>query len=171
VKLLLQTFIIFACVTLSSCQFLPTKKSKPTEVTVDPNIDEKINPKDQETSVIETIPLMNNAVLSLYNQAQEQYKNNEFEKALASLERAHEIQPNVSQVSQLLAEISLHKGSFKQAYYWSDMATKNGPAKGKSCEKSWRILALAAENLGYFAQQTQALESKENCIVKADNRF
>lgn len=173
---LTKIIIILAFIVVSGCQLLSGKKNKPADVReagqkIDSTIDAKINPRNQDSSVLETIPLMNNAVLSLYNQAKEQYKNNNFEKAIASLERAFKIQPNVGQTSQLLAEINLHKGDFEQAYYWSKLATKNGPAKGKSCEKSWRILALAAENLGHLAEQTEALENKENCIVKAANRF
>lgn len=169
-KLLIIALLVLTLATLSACQILPQKQKQPAGVR-DATIDAKINPKDQQVSVLETLPLMNNAVLSLYNQAQEYYQDNSFEKAIASLERAYEIQPNVGQVSQLLAEIHLHKGEFKQAHYWSSLAIKNGPAKGKSCEKSFRILALAAENLGYISQQTIALESKGNCIVKAGNRY
>jgi len=170
VKLILKSSFILTLVLLTACKILPERQEAPADV-IDATIDAKINPKNQQVSVLETLPLMNNAVLSLYNQAQEYYINNNFEKAIASLERAYEIQPNVGQVSQLLAEIHLHKGDFEHAHYWSSLATKNGPAKGKSCEKSWRILALAAENLGYISQQTYALETKDNCIVKAGNRY
>lgn len=169
-KLLLNIRLILVIITLSACQVLPERELKPADVR-DASIDAKVNPKNQQDSVLETLPLMNNAVLTLYKQAQEYYLNNKFDQAIASLERAFEIQPNVGKVSQLLAEIYLHKGNFDQAFYWSSLATKNGPSKGKSCEKSWRIKALAAEQIGDFAEQTEALENKNNCIVKAGNRF
>ena len=155
---------------LSACQLLPTRQGQPADVK-DASIDAQINPQDQDTSVIETVPLMNNAVRSLFKQAQNYYLNNSFEQAIAVLERAYEIQPNSSPVSQLLAEIYLHKGDFKQAHYWASIATKNGPAKGKLCEKSWRILALSAQQLGYFANQEKALNQQQNCLVKAAQRY
>jgi cytochrome c-type biogenesis protein CcmH/NrfG len=114
---------------------------------------------------------MNNAVRSLFNQAQEFYQNNAFDQATISLERAYEIQPDAPQISQLLAEISLHQGLNKQAHYWASIATKNGPSKGKTCEKSCRILAIAAEKTGYYAHQAKALEEKDKCIVKEPNRY
>ena len=151
------------------------RQAPPAEVkdltSKDATIDAKINPNNQQDSVLETLPLMNSAVSTLYVKAQEYYQQDDFEMAIAQLDRAYEIQPNVGQVSQLLAEIYMHKGDFEQAHYWSKLATKNAPSKGKSCEKSWRILALASENLGYLSQQTQALENQDNCIVKAGNRF
>ncbi|MCF6319837.1 MAG: hypothetical protein L3J83_11285 [Proteobacteria bacterium] len=87
------------------------------------------------------------------------------------MERAYEIQPNAPQISQLIAEISLHQGNYKQAQYWAGIATKNGPSKGTICEKSWRILAIAAGKTGYYAQQAKALEQTESCQVKLPNRF
>ena len=146
------------------------QEQKPAEVK-DATIDEQINPGYQPDSVIETVPLMNNAVRNLYNQALNYYKNNAFDTAIAKLERAYEIQPNTPQVSQLLAEIYMHKGDFKQAHYWASIATKNGPSKGKTCEKSWRILALSAEKMGYFANQSKALERKQDCLVKEPERY
>lgn len=155
---------------LAACNMLPKRHDKPADVR-DATLDQQINPGDQELSVIETLPLMNNAVRSLYNQAQNFYQDNSFSQAIASLERAYKIQPNAPQISQLLAEIFLHKGDFKQAHYWAGIATKNGPSKGKTCEKSWRILAIAAEKTGYYAHQAKALEQKDNCLVKEPARY
>ncbi|MBL4659707.1 MAG: tetratricopeptide repeat protein [Alcanivoracaceae bacterium] len=160
---------IFFC-SLSACQLLPTRQEQPADIK-DASIDAQINPPDQDISVIETVPLMNNAVISLFKQAQSDYQNNSFEQAIGILERAYEIQPNSSPVTQLLAEIYLHKGDFKQAHYWASIATKSGPSKGKSCEKSWRILALSAQQLGYYAHQEKALNQKQNCLVKAAQRY
>ena len=174
-KYLFKTLLILILLSLSSCHFFDERKLPPAEVKDltkrDANIDAKINPTNQQESVLETLPLMNNAVSGLYNEALDSYNHDDFEVAIAQLERAYEIQPNVGQISQLMAEIYMHKGNFDQALYWSQLATKNAPSKGKSCEKSWRILALAAENLGMSTQQTQALENKEECIVKAGNRY
>lgn len=169
-KFLIKPLFILALFTLSACQFLPKRQDKPADVR-DAILDAKINPEDQQESVLETLPLMNNAVLTLYNNASEHYKDNHFDQAIASLERAYEIQPNIGKVSQLLAEIQLHKGDFVQAHYWATIATNNGPAKGSSCEKSWRILAVTSEKLGHVSQQTKALESQHNCLVKAQNRY
>jgi len=170
VKLFYKLSLVLSFIFLSACQIFPERKEAPADVR-DATIDAQINPKEQQDSVLETLPLMNNAVLSLYNQAKTLYENNNFEQAIAKLERAYEIQPNVGQVSQLMAEIYLHKGDFQQSFYWSSIATKNGPSKGKSCEKSWRILAIAAEKIDNVVQQATALEKKENCIVKAGNRY
>jgi len=170
VKPFIKTLLSFSVLFLSACQIFPERKEAPADVR-DATIDAQINPKEQQDSVLETLPLMNNAVLSLYNQAKTLYENNNFEQAIVKLERAYDIQPNVGQISQLMAEIYLHKGDFEQSFYWSKLATKNGPSKGKSCEKSWRILALAAEKLENVMQQATALEKKENCIVKAGNRY
>ncbi len=169
-KLIIKSLFVLGLITMSACQVLPERKDEPADVR-DATIDAKINPKDQQESVLETVPLMNNAILTLYNNANELYKANQFNQAIASLERAYEIQPNVGKITQLLAEIQLHKGDFKQAHYWATIATNNGPAKGSSCEKSWRILAVTSEKLGYVSQQTQALESQHNCLVKAQNRY
>lgn len=166
----LLTLTTFLMLVLSACEMLPTKRHNPADVK-DATLDEQINGQYQPDSVIETVPLMNNAVRNLYNQATNHYNNNAFDTAIAQLERAYEIQPNAPQVSQLLAEIYLHKGDFKQAHYWASIATKNGPSKGRMCEKSWRILALSAEKLGYFANQAQALEREEACVVKAPARY
>lgn len=155
---------------LTACQLLPKNPNKPANVK-DLSIEKKINPDNLENSVIETVPLMNSAVKKLYSQAQSYYSKNEFDLAIVSLERAYEIQPTTPETSQLLAEILLHKGDAKQSYYWANIATKNGPSKGKICEKSWRILAIAAEQLGYSANQSHALEKQENCLVKIPNRF
>jgi len=168
IRSLLQVLIL--TLAISACQMLPTKRDNPADVR-DATLDEQINPQYQPDSVIETVPLMNNAVKNLYNQASNYYSNNAYDTAIVQLERAYEIQPNAPQVSQLLAEIFMHKGDFKQAHYWASLATKNGPSKGKMCEKSWRILALSAEKLGYFANQSQALERKKDCVVKASARY
>lgn len=167
---LIKIVIIFLLVPLVSCELLPVRDGEPAGVR-DATIDAQVNPENQDDLVVETVPLMNNAVKSLYDRAQGAYRDNYFIQAIASLERAHEIQPNSPQVSQLLAEINLHQGDFKQAHYWASIATKNGPSKGRSCEKSWRILAIAAERLGYFAHQSKALEQKESCLVKAPARY
>lgn len=163
-RLLLLIFLLL----LSACQFLPKREGEPAEVE---NKQAIILPESEEKSLIVTIPLMNGAVKNLYSQARNYYKNKNMHQAIASLERAHEIQPKAPQVTQFLSEIHLNTGEFRQAHYWATIATNNGPAKGKSCEKSWRILALAAEQLGYFAQHTKALQQKENCIVSPQARF
>ncbi len=155
---------------ISSCQLFSSKVQQQTPVK-DATIDEQINPSDHQMSVIETVPLMNNATRNLFNQAHDHYDDNDFDAATNALERAYEIQPTSPQISQFLAEIYLHKGDFDQAHYWAGVATKNGPSKGKTCEKSWRILALAAGQLGYYAQQEKALNQKQQCVLKAGNRF
>lgn len=165
-RLLLFTLLL----SLSACQLSPERTNKAAEEN-HASIDAQINPDDQEQSVIETVPLMSNAVRNLFNQAQDYYQQNLFDEAIASLDRAHEIQPSSSNISQLLAEIYLYKGDFKQAHYWASISTRNGPSKGSSCEKSWRILALAAQKLGYYAHQSKALGEKEDCLVKAANRY
>lgn len=137
----------------------------------DLSIEKQINPSNLESSVIETVPLMNNAVKSLYSQAKNLYKNQQLDQAIISLERAYGIQPQSPEISQFIAEIQLHRGDSKQAYYWADIATKNGPAKGKICEKSWRILAISAEQLGYIVNQAKALAKQTGCLVKEPKRF
>jgi predicted Zn-dependent protease len=149
---------------------LPKREGLPAQVK-DSSIDNRINPSNQEKSVIETVPLMNDAVKSLYVLAQQNYQQNHFKKAIAQLQRAYRIQANSPEITQLIAEINLHQGDAKQAHYWATISTKNSPAKGKICEKSWRILALAAELLGYDANQAMALEKKEQCVVKAPARY
>jgi predicted Zn-dependent protease len=162
--------LLSVVVSFSACQFMPERKDKPAQVK-DATLETKLNPKDQQKSIIETMPLMNNATRILYNQAKRAFEKNEFNGAINALERAYQIQPNSPEVTQLLAEISLHEGSYKRAHYWASIATKNGPSKGKVCEKSWRILAIAAEQLGYFANQAMALEQQANCLVKELERF
>jgi len=166
VRLLVLTLILF----LPACEMFLKRQVLPADVK-DISLDKQINPEQQEISVIETAPLMNNAVRSLYKQAQNYYRENRLTQAIASLERAYEIQPNAPQISQFIAEISLHQGDNKQAHYWAGIATKNGPEKGKSCEKSWRILAIAAEKTGYFAHQAKALEQMEDCLLKEPLRY
>lgn len=163
--LLLFTFLI-----LNACSLLPKREGAPAEVK-DSSIDAQINPENQQESLVQTVPLMNEAVKSLFNSAQQNYQQNHFDKALAQLERAHRIQANSPEVTQLMAEINLHKGDYKQAHYWATLSTQNSPAKGKICEKSWRILAIAADLLGYDANQAMALEKKEACVVKAPERY
>lgn len=167
----LRLFIVFIVLLFSvSCHlFSPRTQQNPPVKNI--NIDRQINPANQPSSVIETVPLMNNATQNLFSQAQKYYDNNDFDTAISLLERAYEIQPLSPQVSQFLAEIYLHKGDFDQAHYWATVATKNGPSKGKTCEKSWRILALAAGQLGYYAQQDKALNNKDQCVVRAPDRF
>ncbi len=149
---------------------LPKREGSPAQVK-DSSIDAKINPLNQQESVIETVPLMNEAVKSLYNLAQQNYQKNQFKKAISQLQRAYRIQVNSPEVTQLIAEINLHQGDAKQAHYWATISTQNSPAKGKVCEKSWRILAIAAQMLGYDANQALALEKKEQCVVKAPPRY
>ncbi len=152
---------------LSACQ-LPDKKPA---VVKNIELDNKINPKHKNESVIQTLPLMNNGVKNLYNQAKKHFQLNAYDQAIVSLERAYEIQPKAPQISQLLSEILLHKGNNKQAHYWASISTKNSPAKGEICEKSWRILAIAAQQLGYDANQAMALDKQEQCLVKSENRY
>jgi tetratricopeptide (TPR) repeat protein len=165
-----RLLILLTFLAISACQMMPKRQGDPA-VVQDVDLDKQINPSNQKSSLIETLPLMNNGVRSLYYQAKEFYQQNAFDQAIASLERAYEIQPEAPQISQLLAEISLHKGENKQAHYWAGIATKNGPSKGKTCEKSWRILAIAAEKTGYYAHQAKALEEKDKCIVKVPKRY
>jgi len=163
-----RLLFLILILSLSSCQFLPKREGGPAKVENKQTI---VIQDNEEKSLIVTTPLMNGAVKNLYNQAQEYYKNNNMQQAIASLERAHEIQPKSPQVTQFLAEIYLHIGDYRQAHYWASIATNNGPAKGKSCEKAWRILALAAEQLGYYAQHSKAQHQKEGCIVTPQVRF
>ncbi len=149
---------------------LPKREGSPAQVK-DSSIDAKINPPNQQESVIETVPLMNDAVKSLYTLAQQNYQKNQFKKSISQLQRAYRIQTSSPEVTQLMAEINLHQGDAKQAHYWATISTQNSPAKGKICEKSWRILAIAAEILGYDANQAIALEKKEACVVKAQARY
>ena len=166
-KVLISISIVFM---LSSCQIKSIRKKAPAPVK-DVAIDKKINPKVKSSSVIVTVPLMNPAVKSLFLKAKELFNVNNFEKAITTLERAYEIQPQAPEVTQLLAEISLHQGQYKQAHYWATIAAKNGPSKGNTCEKTWRILALSAEKLGYFANQEMALNRIESCLVKVPKRY
>ncbi len=164
------TLLLFIILTITACGMLPKRQAPPADVR-DASIDSLINSNDADSSVIHTLPLMSSATHSLYNQAQKFYQDNHFSQAIASLERAYEIQPNSPQISQLIAEISLHQGNYKRAQYWAGIATKNGPSKGIICEKSWRILAIAAGKTGYYAQQTKALEQTESCQIKPPDRF
>ncbi|MCF6289376.1 MAG: hypothetical protein L3J53_09120 [Proteobacteria bacterium] len=163
-------FLLFAFLFLNACNMLPKREEPPAPAKYS-SIDAKINPQNQQRSVIETVPLMNEAVKSLYNLAQQNYQQNHLKKAIAQLQRAYRIQANSPEVTQLIAEINLHQGEAKQAHYWATISTQNSPAKGKICEKSWRILALAAELLGDSANQAKALEKTEQCLVKAAPRF
>lgn len=121
-------------------------------------------------SIINTVPLMKPAVQGLHSQALEYYQQAQYEKALATLKRAQEIQA-APQVMMLIAEISLRQGEFTESFHWSKLATVNGPSKGPICEKLWRILAVSAEMLGETPVQLDALEKKESCIVYQQNRF
>ena len=150
--------ILFLFYFLSACQ-LYKKHDKPAEV-------EDIN----DTSIINTVPLMKPAVGSLHSQALEFYQAGELEKALSTLRRAHQIQA-APQVRMLIAEISLQQGEYSESFYWSKLATDNGPSKGPICEKLWRILALSAEMLGETSVQSHALEQKQQCLVKQQNRY
>ena len=127
--------------------------------------------KDEEDSIIKTVPLMKPAVFALYSQAVEQHQSNELNKAIISLKRAHEIQPNAPQVMMLIAEITLQQGDFTEAFYWSRAASENSPSLGPICEKIWQTLALSAEMLGEAPVQNNALEQKQNCLVRPQNRY
>ncbi len=166
----MRYFLLFTFLILNACSLLPKRDASPAAVK-DSSIDAQINTENDQDSIIETVPLMNEAVRSLYNLAQQNYQNNQFDKALAQLERAYRIQANSPEVTQLMAEINLHKGDYKQAHYWATLSSQNSPGKGKICEKSWRILAIAADLLGYDANQVMALEKKEACIIKAPDRY
>jgi predicted Zn-dependent protease len=167
VRLILTLFLLFL---LSSCQLFPTRKGKPAEVTDAAN-GTSVVADDTEKSVLETVPLMNPATQNLYRLALGSWQQQNFNQALTKLQRAYEIQPNSPQITQLMSEIYLQQGDYKQSHYWATIATKNGPSKGKICSKSWQILALSAEKLGYFANQTLALNQQEKCLVKQQNRF
>ena len=162
--------LVFVSFFTSSCQIVSERAPSKAPVK-NSNLDQQINPNNQQESVIETLPLMNNATKSLFSQARRYFDNNDFDAAINALQRAYEVQPQSPRVSQFLAEIYLHKGDYDQAHYWAGIATKNGPSKGKTCEKSWRILALAAGQLGYDTQQAQALDHQQGCLVKAPDRF
>ena len=166
-RLILIIFILFL---LSSCQLFPAKKGKPAEVT-DATNGTSVVTDDTEKSVLETVPLMNPATQNLYRLALENWQQQNFNQALNKLQRAYEIQPKSPQITQLMSEIYLRQGDYKQSHYWATIATKNGPSKGAICRKSWQILALSAEKLGYFANQTLALNQQEKCLVKQQNRF
>lgn len=163
-------FILFSFCFVNACSLMPQREEPPAQVK-DSSIDEKINVTSQDNSVIETVPLMNDAVRNLYDLAQNNYNNNQFNKALATLERAYRIQPESPEITSLIAEINLHQGNAKQAHYWATISSKNSPSKGKICEKSWRIVAIAAELLNYDANQAMALEKQQECIVIAPTRF
>ncbi|MEZ5495446.1 MAG: hypothetical protein R3F25_01220 [Gammaproteobacteria bacterium] len=152
---------------LSSCQMF--EEHKPADVR-DATIDAEINPQNKQDSVIETMPLLSGSVLELYNQAKELYGNNQFEEAIEMLQRANEIQ-QAPQVSQLLAEIYLHKKDYKQAHVWAEKSTEQGPSKGSHCEKSYRILAAAAKRLGYIRNYQDAVKKQEDCLVIAPETF
>lgn len=153
------SLILFICF-LSACQFIPKSNNKA-----------KVEKISTSKSIINTVPLMTPAVQSLHSQALEHYQAGELEKAQSILKRANQIQANAPQVMMLIAEISLKQGDYDQSYYWSKLATKNGPSVGPICEKSWQILALAAEFLQETETQFDALERKENCLVKRQNRY
>lgn len=151
----------------TSCQMFPN--SKPADVR-DATIDEQVNPNQHQESVVQTMPLLSGSVLNLYNQAKSAFADNEFNLALEKLTLAYEIQ-QAPQVSQLMAEILLHKGDYSQAYHWAQKAVENGPSKGPSCEKSWRIYAVAADKLGDFNQKNKAHSKLDNCRVEAPEEY
>jgi hypothetical protein len=146
---------------LNACQLTP-KKERPADV-------ENINITNNE-SIINTVPLMKPSIKSLHSQALEFYQTGELEKAITTLKRAHQIQAT-PQVSMLLSEISLRQGNYSESFYWSKLATDNGPSKGPICEKLWRILAISSEMLDETDMQLHALEQKEQCLVRQQNRF
>jgi len=116
--------------------------------------------KDKNSKVSQ----MNEAVKSLYIQAQKLQHQQKSIQAITTLKRAYSIQSNVPQVCQFLAEIYLQVGDLKQAYYWADLATNNSPKNGDVCEKSWRLLAVATEHLGYSLQFQKAHEQIDSCL-------
>ena len=153
--------ILSLCFLLSACQ-LYNKKNNPAKV-------EDINNTNND-SIINTVPLMKPAVGSLHSQALELYQAGELEKALSTLKRAHQIQA-APQVRMLLAEIFLQQGEYSESFYWSKLASENGPSKGPICEKLWRILAISAEMIGETPVQSHALDQKEYCLVRQQNRY
>lgn len=140
-------------------------KHKPADVK-DATIDRQVNPDEKDQSVIQTMPLLTGSVNNLYNEARLAFENNDFNLALEKLTLAYEIQ-QAPQISQLMAEIELHKGDFSQAYHWAEISIENGPDKGGACEKSWRILAVASEKLGNQKARSKALQKKHDCRVEA----
>ena len=153
--------ILFLFYLLTACQHSP-KKEKPADV-------KNISTTNNE-SIINTVPLMKPAIESLHSQALAYYQAGELEKAITTLKRAHQIQAT-PQVNMLLGEISLRQGNYSESFYWSKLATSNGPSKGPICEKLWRILAISSEMLGKTDIQLHALEQKEQCLVRQQNRF
>ena len=155
-------FLFIISLFLTACQWSP-KKTTDTKV-------EEIS-LESENSVIKTIPLMKPAVQALHSQALELHQAGEHNKALTTLKRAHQIQANAPQVMLLISEIALQQGEYSESFYWSKLASDNGPSKGPICEKTWRILALSAEMLGEVPVQYHALEQKETCLVREANRY
>jgi hypothetical protein len=158
--LLLFLFILL----ISACQTSPKIPAAEVEEIIALNI-------ESDNSIIKTVPLMKPAVQALHSEALEFYQSNELDKALTTLNRAHQIQSNAPQIMMLIAEISLQKGDFTESFYWSRLAAENGPSIGPICEKIWNILALSAEMLGEVPVQYNALEQQELCLVRQQDRF
>jgi tetratricopeptide (TPR) repeat protein len=162
--MLVRLYLLLTCLLLSACNLTP--KKTPAEID-----DLTIEIIETDTSIIKTVPLMKPAVQALHYEATELHQLGEYDKALRTLKRAHNIQTNAPQIMMLIAEISLQQGENSEAFYWSRLASENAPSIGPICEKIWRLLAISAEMLGETPFQYNALEQKEECLVRQQDRF
>jgi len=96
--MLVRLYLLFTCLLLSACHFTPKK----TPAVVD---DLTIETIETDDSIIKTVPLMKPAVQALHFEATELYQLGEYDKALRTLKRTHEIQTNAPKIKKLIAKI------------------------------------------------------------------
>ena len=170
-KLLLRVVLIaLLLVNIQACH-LWEKKSENQATVEDIDLKSRNNHSQQEHSIVKIKPLMNNAVKNLYSVAKTQVRQQKYTQALATLKRAYAIQPHSPLVSQFMAEIELRQAHYKQAYYWATIATENSLQSGKICQKSWRLLAVAAEQTGDLLSMNKALQAQESCVHATSERY
>jgi Tfp pilus assembly protein PilF len=129
------------------------------------------DPADGNDSLIQVVPLVPAAAITLLNQADKQLSDGLVEDAVLTLKRALSISPSSALVQQHLAEAYLAHADYKQAMYWSTLVVNQGPDQGVLCERSRRTQALAAELLNQIEIQARALESIATCSTLQPTKY
>jgi len=143
---MLCLLMLAACAGQTPPSAPPGASQTPVE---DRTVQEKVRePAQQQRGGVQVFPLQNPAVKELLKQADQAESVGDFDAAAVAIERALRIQPRDPELLQRMAEIQLHKKDYQQALNFASRSYDSGPRVGELCNRNWRTMSVAQEEMG-----------------------
>jgi len=128
-------------------------------------------PGSQDSAGVQVFPLQNPAVKELLADAGSAQSVGDYGGAAILLERALRIEPRDPEILQSMAEVQLKSGDYEQALNFAVRSYDSGPRVGEICNRNWRTISAARDQLGDRAGSAEALQRASSCISARPERL